>query len=362
MAREAPGTLPVVHHDLWRYVRCPHDALATASPRRARVRERGADATELYVDSADAVGTLMCCRIAPELVLVSACCERIPAERARYTGDGLWMLTARAEGGLTTADGGSTALRAAAIYFPPGAELTWQTPDVGPWHSVTVIASTRALNQRWTLRPLLLDAMRLAPADLDASGPPIVRAWAATRCTTEILREWGTFDVPNGLLRPFCEGVAIRIVCEILRGLPAGTRARRRSQRVSRQVSLVRQALLADPSKRHRLGQLAREHGLNRRQLAEEFRVQFDESVFGFLKRERMRCAWDLLCGSPVKVSEVATRVGYRDAASFARAFKEHFGVPPTYASRKARGEQDAPRDNAPRTHASADASRRLEQ
>ena len=84
------------------------------------------------------------------------------------------------------------------------------------------------------------------------------------------------------------------------------------------------------------LDDIARRVASSRRQLqrayAEIGRTTFREH----LAAVRMQRAADLLASRRMTVREVAHRVGYRQPAQFAKAFRRHHGVPPSRFRRHA--------------------------
>ncbi len=78
------------------------------------------------------------------------------------------------------------------------------------------------------------------------------------------------------------------------------------------------------------LDEIARRVASSRRQLqrayAEIGRTTFRDHLTGV----RMEKAADLLAARGMTVREVAHRVGYRQPAQFAKAFRRHFGVAPS--------------------------------
>lgn len=60
------------------------------------------------------------------------------------------------------------------------------------------------------------------------------------------------------------------------------------------------------------------------------FRKRYGVSPTGYVVRERMRLAQQLLCEEPLTVAQVATAVGYRDCLYFSRLFKKQLGLSPS--------------------------------
>lgn len=99
-------------------------------------------------------------------------------------------------------------------------------------------------------------------------------------------------------------------------------------ERLERARRLLIERMSGPPS----LTELARAVGLNEFKLKSGFRELFGAPVFGYLRAQRMERARRLLVEHRLSVTEVATHVGYSNASKFARAFREHFGVPPSAA------------------------------
>ena len=78
------------------------------------------------------------------------------------------------------------------------------------------------------------------------------------------------------------------------------------------------------------LDDVARRLASSRRQLQRAY-AEIGGSTFRLhLTRVRMRKAAELLSGGRLTVREVAHRVGYRQPAQFAKAFRRHHGVAPS--------------------------------
>ncbi len=78
------------------------------------------------------------------------------------------------------------------------------------------------------------------------------------------------------------------------------------------------------------LDELARRVAASRRQLQRAFAEAGGTSFRSYLLTTRMRRGADLLRSSSLPVAEVASAVGYRDAAQFAKAFGRHHGTSPS--------------------------------
>jgi AraC-like DNA-binding protein len=91
----------------------------------------------------------------------------------------------------------------------------------------------------------------------------------------------------------------------------------------------VRDIILANLDSPCLLIDLAHEVGTNETYLKKYFKQVFNNTVFGYLQAAKMQQAKELLMQGK-SVAVVADKTGYKHAAHFARAFKKHFGYPPT--------------------------------
>ena len=84
------------------------------------------------------------------------------------------------------------------------------------------------------------------------------------------------------------------------------------------------------------LDDIARRVASSRRQLQRAYSEVGDTTFRDHLTRVRMSRAAELLATRELTVREVAHRVGYRQPAQFAKAFRRHHGVSPSsYRTRR---------------------------
>jgi len=107
-----------------------------------------------------------------------------------------------------------------------------------------------------------------------------------------------------------------------------------RESTVSRRSELYRDAI-AVIERRYAdedlsLHTVARTIATSRRQLQRAFAEAGATSFRRELQRVRMARAAELLRESALSVQAVAGAVGYRQAAQFAKAFRRHYGAPPS--------------------------------
>jgi AraC family transcriptional regulator, regulatory protein of adaptative response / methylphosphotriester-DNA alkyltransferase methyltransferase len=78
------------------------------------------------------------------------------------------------------------------------------------------------------------------------------------------------------------------------------------------------------------LDDLARRVATSRRQLQRAFAEAGETSFRKYLQKVRMDRAAELLRAGESPVNQVASAVGYRQPAQFAKAFRRHHGAPPS--------------------------------
>jgi transcriptional regulator GlxA family with amidase domain len=103
------------------------------------------------------------------------------------------------------------------------------------------------------------------------------------------------------------------------------------------------------------LDDIARRVASSRRQLQRAY-AEIGETTFReHLTRIRMERAAEMLVGRGLTVREVAYRVGYRQPAQFAKAFRRHHGTSPSdYRASRRVAASDGAMDRTPRLHRDA--------
>ncbi|ABI91912.1 helix-turn-helix domain protein [Burkholderia ambifaria AMMD] len=76
--------------------------------------------------------------------------------------------------------------------------------------------------------------------------------------------------------------------------------------------------------------QLARAVGTHEKRLSRAFRDNLGQTVFEYLRHERLRIAQDLLDTTSLSIASIAKEIGFSTPANFATAFRERFGITPT--------------------------------
>lgn len=98
-----------------------------------------------------------------------------------------------------------------------------------------------------------------------------------------------------------------------------------RSTHMARALARMHEA----PERAWTLEELAQEAGLSRAAFARNFNASVGEPPHSYLTRWRMGVAAQLLQETSLRLTEIASRVGYRSEFSFSRAFKSARGISP---------------------------------
>lgn len=167
--------------------------------------------------------------------------------------------------------------------------------------------------------------------------PPVLRIAVGRGPTSTLLRDLLRAAVcESAMQRPGSASTLTRLAdllfVEALRryleALPPDAKgwiAGMRDRWVGRALALLH----GDPVRPWTVEDLAKEVALSRSALAKRFTALVGESPMQYLMRWRLALAAQMLRADPVPVVQIAERAGYESEASFSRAFKREFGVPP---------------------------------
>ena len=77
------------------------------------------------------------------------------------------------------------------------------------------------------------------------------------------------------------------------------------------------------------LNQLAAQMATNRNNLSKSFKAYFGDTIFSWLRKQRMLHAADLLISTSKSILQISEQVGYQDSNNFSTAFKKEIGKSP---------------------------------
>jgi len=83
------------------------------------------------------------------------------------------------------------------------------------------------------------------------------------------------------------------------------------------------------------LFELSRKVGINDNKLKKNFKLVFNNTVYGYLNNKRMIKASELLLNGDLTVQEVALNVGYKHVGHFSKKFKQYYLCSPKHYRRK---------------------------
>jgi transcriptional regulator GlxA family with amidase domain len=132
----------------------------------------------------------------------------------------------------------------------------------------------------------------------------------------------------SAMLARLSEVVFIETVRRHIHALPeteTGWLAGARDPGVGRVLYLFHQR----PAHPWTMPEVAKEIGVSRSVLAERFRHFLGQPPIAYLTNWRLQLGARALTSSDRSVAEIASEVGYETEASFNRAFKRHFHLPP---------------------------------
>jgi AraC-like DNA-binding protein len=179
-----------------------------------------------------------------------------------------------------------------------------------------------------------------------ASLPPLIKVnirsdpsgqWLENSLKFSVVEAASRRAGADATLARLSEAVLAETLRRYIRGLPdhqTGWLAGARDPTVGNALTLLHRRY-AHP---WTIATLAREVGLSRTVLAERFRHFLGEPPMTYLTRWRLRLGARALATTSHSVAQIAGDVGYESEASFNRAFKREYGLPPaTYRRSKGR-------------------------
>jgi AraC-like DNA-binding protein len=172
--------------------------------------------------------------------------------------------------------------------------------------------------------------------------PPIIRVDASDAERAEWMQSTLRLIASEArALRPGGEAVITRLadvlVVQALRWWLASDPAARtgwlgalRDPRIGRAIALIHR----DPAGPWTVESLAKELSMSRSAFAARFTELVGEPAMKYVTRWRMHVAHAALRDEGATIAQLASRLGYRSEAAFARAFKRVMGIPPGAAKR----------------------------
>ena len=130
----------------------------------------------------------------------------------------------------------------------------------------------------------------------------------------------------------FYESRALELLAmqiELLAGNTLFSKPFRLSESDLESIHAARQILLEDIQNPPTIATLARLCGINEFKLKKGFKQTFNTTIFAYLKKYRMKKAWQMFREQDTSVTEVASMVGYTNISHFSAAFRKQFNINP---------------------------------
>lgn len=184
-----------------------------------------------------------------------------------------------------------------------------------------------------------------AAEECDWLAPPALRIPSSFDRRDEVL-ERGIAELvaearvgPHALRRLAVQSIVDALAQRLLeRGAPAGSRGRRPGALSACAFERVRSYVEDNLGGNVSLAALAEVAGVSRFHFARQFRLRTGESPLGYVRRQRIERAKELLRRSGLRIAAVALALGFADQSHFTRAFQSSVGMTPArYARRQGR-------------------------
>jgi AraC family transcriptional regulator, alkane utilization regulator len=173
--------------------------------------------------------------------------------------------------------------------------------------------------------PILKNLPRLLRVSLSDSG---TAAWVQSSIQFSVAQSAAKRPGSAMVLARLSEVLFAEAVRHYMESLPAGQSgwlSALQDRHVGRALALLHER----PAQSWTLDELSREVGLSRSALGERFTAMIGKAPMQYLTSWRIALAAAKLRRSEGSILRIATDVGYESEASFNRAFKREFGLPP---------------------------------
>ena len=123
---------------------------------------------------------------------------------------------------------------------------------------------------------------------------------------------------------------SVHAACEAMRLLDLFEQSQQEREPGPEVIRQAQQMIMEYPSLELSIKKIAKELHISREHLSRLFREVTGDTIGSFAARERMHLAQQLLRDELLTCDEVASRLGFSSSSSFARAYRQMFGTPPS--------------------------------
>ena len=165
-------------------------------------------------------------------------------------------------------------------------------------------------------------------ASVDFESPSLISEQPNTPMMQNVLDQLLNCDMTGGPKRLFMQSKAMELIS--LKWAAMSSKQNLVSEHQFAGVNLVRERLLADLINPPSIQELARLSGMSHPVLNRCFRQITGFTVFEYLRKERLEAGYELVINKNVSLTEIAFATGFSSSSHFSRAFRAHYGIPPT--------------------------------
>ena len=95
-------------------------------------------------------------------------------------------------------------------------------------------------------------------------------------------------------------------------------------------VKNIKDDVIKNLNKRIYIKTLSKKYGLSESTIKNKFRTIYGETLYSYIKKQKMHKASLLILSNKMKIIDIALELGYSNASKFAKAFKDIYGVTPS--------------------------------
>jgi AraC-like DNA-binding protein len=213
---------------------------------------------------------------------------------------------------------------------PRGAVVTLNGPDSFQRHSR---AGTRQRMVVLTLKPAWFDAAGLSQALFREHLR--VHLWQPTARAVALAKQLiHPLGLDSPMQRLHQESRALELIVEALSGPmaePATATATRLPASAEQRVCRLRQLLDSGEADHWDMPTIARSIGCNANTLQQQFRLVCGQTIFDYLRQQRLQRAAQALQRDGSSVAQAAEIAGYSSQANFSTAFRRQYGIQPKF-------------------------------
>lgn len=182
-------------------------------------------------------------------------------------------------------------------------------------------------NKFYNIQAIMLDTDLIKEFNIFQNLKPVldnflIKSNPTSKAQTIILNDLKNADIYSGKLKEiFVESKVLELIFSICAN----------SNLVeNKTLTKAKEILLKNLANPPSIEELAKMCSTNRFSLQENFKKQFNNTIYGYLKDERLKVAFELLKRDDINVSEAAKMVGYGSLSHFTKIFKEKYKTLPS--------------------------------